>query len=37
MASAGISAVLEVQIESGCVQTKDFCRDRGADQGDSKG
>ena len=33
LASTGISAVLEVQIQSSIFQTKDLRRDRGVDQG----
>jgi hypothetical protein len=32
----GCATVLEVQIQSNCSQTKDFCRDRGVDQGDGQ-
>ena len=37
VASAGISAVLEVQVQGSFYQTKDIPRDRGLDQGDGKG
>jgi hypothetical protein len=36
LASAGIQAVLEIQVQSGFCQTKDLCRDCGFDQGDGK-
>jgi hypothetical protein len=37
VASSGISAVLEVQVQGSFYQTKDIPRDRGLDQGDGKG
>jgi hypothetical protein len=36
LASAGIQALLEIQVQSTFCQTKDLCRDRGFDQGDGK-
>jgi len=37
VASPGFSALLEVQIQSKCLQTKDIRRDRGLDQGNGQG
>ena len=37
VASSGISAVLEVQVQGGFSQTEDIPRDRGLDQRDGKG
>ncbi len=36
LASSGIQALLEIQVQSGFCQTKDLRRDRGLDQGDGK-
>jgi hypothetical protein len=37
LASSGIQTVLEIQVQSGCSQTKDSRRNRGIDQGDGEG
>jgi hypothetical protein len=37
LASSGIQTVLEIQVQSGCSQTKDSRRNRDVDQGDGEG
>ena len=36
VAASGIQALLEIQVQSSCYQTKELRRDRGLDQGDGK-